>query len=192
MKRTRIFMLFAALMVGISSMFAQNATADKMYNEGVRLMGTMTINSQNAAIQKFTSAKKLYDSAANKQKCDGAISMCRKNIKKIQGGGNNPGGENNGGYSGTSGYSNGGGYPAPQQGRLDYADWNGGWKNGQPHGTGTMTYKEEHLIDSRDPKGRTAQPGESVTGEWSDGHLVMGRWTKSDGSKESIIIGKSE
>lgn len=179
-------MFFVALMVGISSMMAQNATADKMYNEGVRLMGTMTINSQNAAIQKFTSAKKLYDSAANKQKCDGAISRCHKNIRKIQGGSNNNGGDNPGSNT------NGGSYNAPQQGHLSYADWNGGWKNGQPHGTGTMTYKEEHLIDSRDPKGRVAQPGERVMGEWSDGHLVMGKYYKNDGSSESIIIGKSE
>lgn len=75
--------------------------------------------------------------------------------------------------------------------KLPYGSWNGGWKNGQPHGNGTMTYSTSHVIDSRDPKGREAQAGEYVIGEWDNGHLVQGRWFKNDGTKESIIIGKA-
>lgn len=75
--------------------------------------------------------------------------------------------------------------------KLSYGSWTGGWKNGQPHGTGTLTYSTSRTIDSRDPKGRVAQPGEYIVGEWDNGHLVQGRWFKKDGSKEAIIIGKA-
>lgn len=34
--------------------------------------------------------------------------------------------------------------------QLSYGSWTGGWKNGQPHGTGTLTYTTSHAIDSRD------------------------------------------
>ena len=75
--------------------------------------------------------------------------------------------------------------------KLSYGSWNGGMKNGQPHGNGTMTYSTSRTIDSRDPKGRVAQPGEYIVGEWDNGHLVQGRWFKKDGSKEAVIIGKA-
>ncbi len=85
--------------------------------------------------------------------------------------------------------------PAPQPQtsvhKLSYGTWKGGWKNGQPHGEGTMTYSVETVIDSRDSKGRVAQPGEYVIGEWDNGHLVHGRWFKNDQSKERIVIGKA-
>ena len=75
--------------------------------------------------------------------------------------------------------------------RLDYGKWSGAWKNGQPNGNGTMTYTKEHLIDSRDPKKRVAQPGDYIVGEFSNGRLVQGRWfDASDNVKGSIIIGK--
>lgn len=75
--------------------------------------------------------------------------------------------------------------------KLSYGTWKGDWKNGKPHGNGTMTYSIATVIDDRDSKGRTAQPGEYVIGEWDNGHLVQGRWFKSDGSKEAIIVGKA-
>lgn len=75
--------------------------------------------------------------------------------------------------------------------RLSYGTWSGNLKNGQPHGNGTMTYTTARAIDSRDPKGRVAQPGEYIVGEWDNGHLVQGRWFKNDGSKEAVIIGKA-
>ena len=53
-----------------------------------------------------------------------------------------------------------------------------------------MTYKSSRLIDSRDSKGRTAEPGDYVIGEWNNGKLVQGRWYGSDGNvKGSILIG---
>lgn len=75
--------------------------------------------------------------------------------------------------------------------KLNYGTWTGGWKNGNPHGTGTLTYSVSRTIDSRDPKGRVAQPGEYIVGEWDNGHLVQGRWFKKDGTKEAVIIGKA-
>lgn len=74
---------------------------------------------------------------------------------------------------------------------LSYGKWTGEWLNGQPHGTGTMTYTTSHRIDTRDMKGRVAESGEYIIGEWDNGHLVQGRWFKNDGSKEAIIIGKA-
>lgn len=74
---------------------------------------------------------------------------------------------------------------------LGYGTWKGGWLNGKPHGNGTLTYSSSQTIDSRDSKGRVAQPGDYVIGEWDNGHLVQGRWFKNDGTKEAIIIGKA-
>ena len=77
------------------------------------------------------------------------------------------------------------------KGSLDYGKWSGAWKNGRPNGTGTMTYTKEHLIDSRDPKKRVAQPGDYIIGEFSNGRLVQGKWyDASNNVKGSIIIGK--
>ena len=77
------------------------------------------------------------------------------------------------------------------KGSLDYGKWSGTWKNGQPNGTGTMTYTKERLIDSRDPKKRVAQPGDYIIGEFSNGRLVQGKWfDASNNVQGSIIIGK--
>ncbi len=74
---------------------------------------------------------------------------------------------------------------------LGYATWKGKLKNGKPHGTGTMTYTTSRLIEERDPKKRMASPGEYIIGEWENGHLVQGRWYKSDNNKEQINIGRA-
>lgn len=79
----------------------------------------------------------------------------------------------------------------PPTHKLSYGSWNGRLKNGEPHGNGTLTYSTNHNIDSRDAKGRIAQPGEYIVGEWDNGHLVQGRWFKNDGTKEAVIIGKA-
>lgn len=73
---------------------------------------------------------------------------------------------------------------------LGYAVWTGKVKNGRPHDVqGTLTFKASHIIDSRDEKGRTAGPGDRVIGTFEDGHLTQGKWYKSDGNVESIILG---
>jgi hypothetical protein len=54
-----------------------------------------------------------------------------------------------------------------------------------------MVFKSSHVIDSKDSKGRIAEAGDYVIGEWSNGHLVQGIWYGSDNQvKGSIIIGK--
>ena len=71
---------------------------------------------------------------------------------------------------------------------LGYATFVGAWPN---EVNGRMVFKSSHQIDSRDPKGRIAEPGDYVIGEWSEGHLVQGIWYGSDNVvKGSILIGK--
>jgi len=76
---------------------------------------------------------------------------------------------------------------------LGYAVWTGKVKNGKPNDVqGTLTFKSSHIIDSRDDKGRTASPGDKVIGSFENGHLTQGRWYKSDGNVESIILGSAD
>ena len=71
---------------------------------------------------------------------------------------------------------------------LGYATFRGSWPNDV---NGRMVFKTSHVIDSRDPKGRVADAGDYVIGEWSDGHLVQGIWYGADNQvKGSVIIGK--
>lgn len=80
--------------------------------------------------------------------------------------------------------------PKPTGGtkNLGYATFKGSWPNDV---NGRMVFKTSHVIDSRDPKGRVAEAGDYVIGEWSDGHLVQGIWYGADNQvKGSVIIGK--
>ena len=71
---------------------------------------------------------------------------------------------------------------------FGYATFKGSWPNDV---NGRMIFKTSHIIDSRDPKGRVAEAGDYVIGEWSDGHLVQGIWYGADNQvKGSVIIGK--
>lgn len=71
---------------------------------------------------------------------------------------------------------------------LGYAIFKGTWPNDV---NGRMVFKSSHVIDSKDSKGRIAEAGDYVIGEWSNGHLVQGIWYGSDNQvKGSIIIGK--
>jgi len=73
---------------------------------------------------------------------------------------------------------------------LGYAEWNGEYRGGKPDGEGTMTFMANHRIDTRDPSRRMAEAGDRVVGTYSNGHLVDGRWYKSDGSTEYIMLGE--
>ena len=71
---------------------------------------------------------------------------------------------------------------------LGYATFKGSWPNAV---NGRMIFKSSHVLDSKDPKGRVAEAGDYVIGEWADGHLVQGIWYGADNQvKGSIIIGK--
>lgn len=75
---------------------------------------------------------------------------------------------------------------------LGYGSYKGGMVGGKPHGVnGRLVFKSVHQIDSRDPKGRVAEPGDYVIGEFYDGHLVQGIWYDANNQvKGSIIIGR--
>lgn len=75
---------------------------------------------------------------------------------------------------------------------LGYGTYRGTLVSGRPHGVnGRLVYNSTHLIDSRDPKGRVASPGDYVIGEFYEGHLVQGIWYDSNNQvKGSIILGR--
>ena len=73
---------------------------------------------------------------------------------------------------------------------LGYATWKGNIKRGKPDGKGIMTFSSSHRIDSRDSKGRIAEAGVKVEGSYLNGHLSFGKWYKSDGTTETIMIGE--
>lgn len=78
----RILTCVVILLFSTMTAFAQSS-GDKLYNQGLQLQKTMTVAAQNSAIAKFSSAKKLYDSAAKKAQCDQAISVSRNIIKSL-------------------------------------------------------------------------------------------------------------
>lgn len=59
------------------------SSGDKLYNQGLTLQKTLTVKSQKDAINKFTSAKKLYDSKAKKDQCDQAIQVSKNIIAEL-------------------------------------------------------------------------------------------------------------
>ena len=73
---------------------------------------------------------------------------------------------------------------------LGYATWEGTIKGGKPDGKGTMKFSSSHRIDSRDSKGRVAEAGDKVEGSYVNGHLSFGKWYKSDGTTETIMLGE--
>lgn len=73
---------------------------------------------------------------------------------------------------------------------LGYATWTGNIRNGKPDGKGTMKFNASHRIDTRDSQKRMAEAGERIEGTYINGHLEMGRWYKSDGTTETIMLGE--
>lgn len=71
---------------------------------------------------------------------------------------------------------------------LGYAVFQGKLKDGKMHDdNGILTFKQKHIIESRDVKKRQAEAGEKVIGIFENGHLTTGTWYKKDGNKETII-----
>ena len=71
---------------------------------------------------------------------------------------------------------------------LGYASYDGGSQGGQPHGNGTMTFRQSHLIPGT--ADCQAQPGEKVIGTWRDGKINMGTWYRNDGSQAVVKLGQ--
>lgn len=87
--------------------------------------------------------------------------------------------------------TNGGGTTTGDD-KIDYGTWTGGTKNGKPHGTNVkFTFSKSHLIDRRCPKKRVANAGDYIIGEYDNGNLIQGRWYKTSGDVEGIIIGQT-
>lgn len=82
MKVKRLIAVMLSVVVFTMSVVAQTS-GDKLYNDGLALQKTMTVKSQNAAIDKFRKAKKIYDSSAKKTQCDQAISVSQNIIKQL-------------------------------------------------------------------------------------------------------------
>lgn len=81
--------------------------------------------------------------------------------------------------------------PSQTSGTIDlgYATYTGKLKNGKPDGIGTMTFKQAHIIDSRDPQQHMAEAGDSIRdGDFKDGHLVQGNLYSSSGEKKGFIM----
>ncbi|MBQ7489053.1 MAG: hypothetical protein IJT51_00870 [Bacteroidales bacterium] len=90
--------------------------------------------------------------------------------------------------SAPSSIANTGGKAVPA---IEYGVWTGRFKNNQPDGTGTMTYKIRHRIDPRDVKERVAEVGDYIIGEFSQGKLIHGVWyDKNNKQKDVLIFGK--
>ena len=66
--------------------------------------------------------------------------------------------------------------------RLSYGKYSGAIKNGYPHGQGRLTYTRSRQINRNDAKGRTANAGDYVIGEFYNGFLVYGKHYDSAGN----------
>lgn len=74
--------------------------------------------------------------------------------------------------------------------RLSYGNYSGSTKNGYAHGQGRLTYTTTRVINRNDPKGRTAQPGDYVIGEFFNGFVVYGKHYSAAGELlESLTFG---
>ena len=73
---------------------------------------------------------------------------------------------------------------------LSYGKYTGAVKNGYPHGQGKLTYSTTRQINKNDVKGRTANAGDYVIGEFFNGFVVYGKHYDSDGNLlESLNFG---
>ncbi|MCQ2132009.1 MAG: hypothetical protein MJY90_01590 [Bacteroidaceae bacterium] len=74
---------------------------------------------------------------------------------------------------------------------LSYGKYTGAIKGGYPHGQGRLVYTTSRQINRNDMKGRTANPGDYVIGEFFNGFVVYGKHYDSEGNLlESLTIGQ--
>lgn len=74
--------------------------------------------------------------------------------------------------------------------KLSYGTYTGQIKNGYPNGQGRLVYNKSRQISKYDSKGRTAQAGESVQGNFKNGFLTIGKHYDASGNLiESLNIG---
>ena len=66
--------------------------------------------------------------------------------------------------------------------RLSYGTYTGATKDGYPHGQGRLTYSTTRQIHRNDMKGRKANAGDYVIGEFFNGFVVYGKHYDSAGN----------
>lgn len=66
--------------------------------------------------------------------------------------------------------------------RLSYGTYTGATKDGYPHGQGRLTYSTARQIHRNDMKGRKANAGDYVIGEFFNGFVVYGKHYDSAGN----------
>lgn len=64
---------------------------------------------------------------------------------------------------------------------LSYGTYTGAIKGGYPNGQGRLVYKTARQISKYDSKGRTAQPGDCVQGEFVNGFVTIGKHYNAQG-----------
>lgn len=69
---------------------------------------------------------------------------------------------------------------------YSYGRYSGDMKNNLPHGSGSITFTSSHDIEG---SGNIANAGDRVEGEFVNGHLNYGKLIRTDGTKETIMIG---
>ena len=73
---------------------------------------------------------------------------------------------------------------------LSYGKYTGATKNGYAHGQGRLTYTTSRVINRNDPKGRKANAGDYVIGEFFNGFVVYGKHYNASGELlESLTFG---
>lgn len=87
--------------------------------------------------------------------------------------------------------------PKPVKGRgtihLSYGTYTGEIKNGYPNGQGKLVYSTSRQISKYDKKGRTAERGDYVQGEFVNGFFTIGQHYNSEGELiESLNLGAPE
>lgn len=69
---------------------------------------------------------------------------------------------------------------------LGYAKYEGDIKNGKPHGNGTLTFKETHIVPGA--KGNIeAKAGEYAIGSWRNGEVNLVTLYQKDGNQVKIM-----
>ncbi len=66
--------------------------------------------------------------------------------------------------------------------RLSYGKYSGSIKNGYPHGQGRLTYTRSRQINRNDVKGRMADAGDYIIGEFYNGFVVYGKHYDASGN----------
>lgn len=86
----KIFVILFLSCLFTISVSAQ-ANAEAAFKQGQSYQQTMTIAAQDKAIERFSKARKMYDAAKDKKKCDNAIQVSVNIKKKLRNSGNNTG-----------------------------------------------------------------------------------------------------